>query len=171
MTKTVINGRSALNGPVDWDKFDRQGTFSDRERDAYERDLEDRYAKVQGWLALELREQLQAAAALPVITAEVKSDFARFEKYCTLWRYPALPTDSTPVAEFIRIVADNATHAERLRHAVSIVHRSLKLADPTINDPLVNAAVRFFHDEEAKQPSPPRQAKARKPKSASSKEV
>jgi hypothetical protein len=119
---------------------------------------------------LDCWQQLQAEAAEPTITAEVKSDFAQFEKFCARERYPALPTDPTPIAEFVRILADNAAHAERLRDAISLVHRSLKLADPT-SDPLVRAVVRFFHDEEAKKPSPPRQAKVRKSKSASNKDV
>jgi len=99
----------------------------------YEAELKARYAEIDALIATYISDAKAAEEALPIITSSIMSDFESFERYCANERLPPLPADPRAVAIFLCDWADGLADAMRLRDSISIVHRRMKEADPTLD--------------------------------------
>jgi hypothetical protein len=164
MSITIAPGRGILSGvTLDSEKAEKERAAElAKEKDYAERlaAYEAKLREISVYLVSLLGSQLQAESAQPVITPEIKRDFARFQKRCELEGLCSLPASPEAAAEHLIIEADNAAHAERLAGSISTIHRAMNLPDPTA-DVLVKAAIRWFRENEVK-PEPKKARKSKK---------
>jgi hypothetical protein len=153
--KIVLEGEGILSGPFDGAEIDRQ-LAEERRREqeaaARERELQAQYDSIDAHLAPLLKAELEAETATERVTSRIKKDFAKFRSYCQENALPFLPADARPVAEWLGSqIESGAAHVSRLARAVSVVHTSVGLPDPT-TDILVRAVLRLARTEANNSP-------------------